>query len=110
MSRHASPREFVSTPSASSVETALWAVAVAALAADTVLTLYGLHLGHTEANPLMRAALTAGPAGLVGAKLGALAVALCCRPLLERSRRALIPATLAAPWLLAAVLNATLVF
>jgi len=53
----------------------LWALVLSAAAGDVVLTLAGLSLCFTEANPVARAFLeTAGDAGLVALKLAALAV------------------------------------
>ncbi|WP_284011216.1 DUF5658 family protein [Haloarcula pelagica] len=56
----------------------LWALVVGFALADTVLTVIGLELGLSEANPVARSALSLlGPAGLVllkGFSLGLLAV------------------------------------
>lgn len=52
----------------------LWGVVVVASAADVVLTLVGLSMCFSEANPVARAALdTAGGFGLLALKLAALA-------------------------------------
>ncbi|WP_324662062.1 DUF5658 family protein [Haloarcula sediminis] len=68
----------------------LWGLVVAAAAGDVVLTLSGLSLCFTEANPVARAFLDAGGgAGLVALKLAALAVLLgvyrAVRPLFRRA-------------------------
>jgi hypothetical protein len=68
----------------------LWGLVVAAAAGDIVLTLAGLSLCFTEANPVARAFLdAAGGAGLVGLKLAALAVLFgvyrTVRPLFRRA-------------------------
>ncbi|MBX0323140.1 DUF5658 family protein [Halomicroarcula sp. F13] len=55
------------------VERLLWGVVIVASAADVVLTLVGVSMCFSEANPVARAALdTAGGAGLMGLKLLAL--------------------------------------
>jgi len=68
----------------------LWGLVVAAAAADVALTLAGLSLCFTEANPVARAFLdAAGSAGLVGLKLAAMAVLFgvyrTVRPLFRRA-------------------------
>lgn len=68
----------------------LWGLVLAAAAGDVALTLRGLSLCFTEANPVARAFLdVAGGAGLVGLKLAALAVLFgvyrTVRPLYRRA-------------------------
>ena len=68
----------------------LWGVVLAAAAGDVLLTLAGLSLCFTEANPVARAFLdVAGGVGLVGLKLAALAVLFgvyrTVRPLFRRA-------------------------
>lgn len=67
----------------------LWGLVVAAAVGDVMLTLTGLSLCFTEANPVARAVLdAAGGAGLVALKLAALTVLLvvyrAVRPLFRR--------------------------
>ncbi|WP_262177591.1 DUF5658 family protein [Haloarcula laminariae] len=68
----------------------LWSLVLAAAAGDVLLTLTGLSLCFTEANPVARAFLdVAGGAGLVALKLAALAVLVgvyrVVRPLFRRA-------------------------
>ena len=68
----------------------LWGIVLAAAAGDIVLTLAGLSLCFTEANPVARAFLdVGGGAGLVALKLAALAVLFgvyrTVRPLFRRA-------------------------
>ncbi len=94
----------------STAERDLWFVAVAAMLVDVTLTVHGLQLGLRELNPIGRSALeTVGIMGLYGLKAGALAVGICCRPLLPTQYRAIIPLALAIPPLVAVVINATLI-
>ncbi len=91
------------------IERALWVAVLVALVADTVSTLAGLRLGYTEGNPVARAALAGGPAGLVALKAVVAGVALSCRPLLDGASRLAAPAALALTWTVAACLNASLI-
>jgi hypothetical protein len=68
----------------------LWGLVVAAAAGDIVLTLFGLSLCFTEANPVARRMLAVGGgAGLVALKLAAVAVLFAVyryvRPLYRRA-------------------------
>ncbi|MDX1746050.1 MAG: hypothetical protein R3324_08950 [Halobacteriales archaeon] len=91
---------------ARSVESVLWAVAVAAMLLDVGLTDYGLAMGLSEVNPLGRAALTAfGSTGLLLAKLPVLALALVGWWVLPDAERWAVPLGLAVPWGLATLLN-----
>ncbi len=88
------------------LERALWVVVVLALVGDVVTTFVGLHLGLVESNPIARGAIEGwGLPGMLVLKAFAVGVALCCRPLLPRAYRPIIPAGLALPWLLAVVIN-----
>jgi len=85
---------------------ALWAVVALALLADTALTAYGLHVGMFEANPIMRSAVAAfGTPGLLLPKAAALFAAVGIRAAVSERLRAVVPATLATPWLVAAGVN-----
>ncbi|MFB6256200.1 MAG: DUF5658 family protein [Haloplanus sp.] len=85
----------------------LWVVAMAALVADSTLTVYGLHLGLTEINPV--AAGLIADVGIVAAlalmKVGAVAVAVVGWFVMPTDYRGLVPAGLALPWVLASVVN-----
>lgn len=95
----------------STLERRLWWLVVAGFLADTVLTIYGVHAGHVEGNPVMRHALASlGIVGIVGLKSGAIAVAVACRPLLSEAHRPLVPAALSLPWIAAALVNVVVVF
>lgn len=84
----------------------LWTVVVVALLTDTLLTAYGLSVGMFEANPVMRASLAAfGPAGLLVPKAVSLSIAVPLWALIAEDQRAVVPATLATPWLVATAVN-----
>ncbi|MCU4717214.1 DUF5658 family protein [Halapricum hydrolyticum] len=90
------------------VEPQLWIVLLVTLFADVVLTHYGLQVGLTEANPLMRTAIeAAGIVALLGVKLLIVVVGVGVRLSLDE-RGAVVPIGLALPWLLAATINAVL--
>jgi hypothetical protein len=91
-------------------ERGLWAVVVVAMALDVLLTAYGLSIGLQEMNPIARRALdVAGAFGLVGLKLTALAVGLCCCWLVPGRYRPVVPLGLALPSLAAVGINAALI-
>ncbi|WP_435066977.1 DUF5658 family protein [Haloplanus sp. C73] len=89
-------------------ETRLWGVVVATCLADIVLTTYGLRLGLAEGNPL--AAALVGRIGAVPAlallKTGAVGVAVTGWAVVPDDYRALIPAGIALPWVVASAANA----
>lgn len=90
------------------IELQLWIVLLVTLFADVVLTHYGLQMGLTEANPLMRTAIeAAGIVALLGVKLLIVVVGVGVRLSLDE-RGAVVPIGLALPWLLAATINAVL--
>ncbi|MEF8843398.1 MAG: DUF5658 family protein [Haloarculaceae archaeon] len=94
-----------------SVESALWALAVAAMLLDVGLTDYGLAMGFSEVNPIGRLALAAlGPVGLLLAKLPVLALALIGWRLLPEAERWAVPLGLTLPWGAAVVLNVSVLF
>ncbi|ELZ22508.1 hypothetical protein C475_18388 [Halosimplex carlsbadense 2-9-1] len=94
--------------SVSDLELLLWVLVCWALVLDIVLTAYGLSIGLVERNPLMRQALeTFGLAALGLAKAGAVAVALVFR-FLWPEYAIVAPLGLAIPWILAVLINATL--
>lgn len=93
-------------PEIDDLELALWGVVAVALVGDLVTTFVGLHLGLSESNPVARGAIEAnGFAGMLLLKAFAVGVALCCRPLLEKPWTPVVPAALAAPWLVAVFVN-----
>jgi len=85
----------------------LWAVALASLAADGALTVYGIRLGLTEVNPV--AADLIASVGTLGAlallKGGALTVAVVGWVVMPEDYRGLVPAGLALPWVSASLMN-----
>lgn len=88
------------------LERLLWVLVGIALVADVVTTFVGLHLGLVESNPAARGAIEGyGVVGMLALKAFAVGVGLACRLLLEREYRPIVPAGLAVPWLVAAVLN-----
>lgn len=92
------------------LEWALWLVVALALAGDVVTTFVGLQLGLAESNPIARAAIDGwGLAGMLALKAFAVGVALCCRPLLPRAYRPVVPVGLAVPWLVAVVINLVMI-
>ena len=100
------PRDVTS----SDLERLLWVVVALALIADIVTTFVGLNLGLSESNPAARSAIEDhGVVGMLALKAVAVTVGLICRPLLEQPYRPIVPAGLAAPWLLAATLNAYMI-
>lgn len=85
----------------------LWAVVVASMVVDLLLTYYGVENGLTESNPVARAGLERfGYAALGALKLSALGVGLACRPLLPREYTAVVPLGLVTPWVVASLINA----
>jgi hypothetical protein len=92
------------------VERSLWAYAVLVLALDVLLTAHGLGRGFVEANPVARVAMaTVGPLPAMLALKGfAVGVALLGRRVLPVAYRSVSPAALAAPWTVAAAVNASL--
>ncbi len=92
-------------------ERELWFVVLFALAADIVLTYFGLQQGLTELNPVARTAIESiGAWTMVPLKAAAVGVALSCRPLLPDEYTGLVPVGLAVPWLVASGINATFIF
>jgi hypothetical protein len=96
--------------SPSLTELGLWVVAGAALVGDVLLTYHGLAAGAWEVNPVARALMAAvGPVPAMAVLKGAaLAVALAGRHLVPPSHRAVVPAALATPWVIAVFANASL--
>ena len=90
----------------SDLEVTLWVVVFLSLVGDVVTTFVGLHLGLAESNPIARSAIEGwGLAGMLVLKAFAVGVGLCCRPLLPRVYRPIVPAGLALPWTIAVVIN-----
>lgn len=93
-----------------SAEKELWFVVVALMLVDVTLTVHGLQIGLIEMNPIAVQALdAAGVLGLYGLKGVALAVGLCCRPLLPNRFNAIVPFALILPSLFAVVVNTVLI-
>ena len=96
----------IPVPEPTALETFMWGVVAVAIAGDFATTQAGLAAGYSESNPVAQKALEGhGLAGFAALKAGAVAVALVCRPLLPDDFRAIIPAALALPWLVATALN-----
>lgn len=90
-------------------ERLLWVLVAVGLVGDLLTTYYGLRLGLTESNPVARTAIRQfGFGAMVGLKLGAVGVGLGCRRLLSGRHVLLVPAGLAFPWLVAAMVNLSL--
>jgi len=90
------------------VEAELWLIALATLTIDVYLTYRGLQAGLTEGNPVMRAAFdTMGFAALGLVKAIVLGVAGFYREL-RPEYGAIIALGLAIPWLVAVLVNASL--
>lgn len=96
----------------SATEYRLWLVALGALLGDLLITYYGIaHAGLSEGNPVAASVLAGhGYAGLAALKVGAVAVAAAGRQVVPPAYRWITPGCLAAPWLLAVVANAVLIF
>lgn len=93
----------------SRIERLLWALVGVGLLADLLTTYYGLQIGLTESNPVVHATIDRfGFSAMVGLKLFAVAVGLCCRRLLTGRFVLFVPAGLAVPWLAAALINLSL--
>jgi hypothetical protein len=89
------------------VESYLWAILVATLFVDVLLTHYGLQVGLSEGNPLMRFAIeTAGIAALAAAKVLIVVVGVGVRRSLDE-QGVVVPLGLALPWFVAASINAS---
>jgi hypothetical protein len=92
-------------------EPTLWAIALAGLLLDVLLTAYGLSLGLTELNPVARDLMAAySPLGaMIFLKSVALVVGGLGWLIVPRTARAVVPACLAVPWWIAVAINATLI-
>ncbi|WP_290817350.1 DUF5658 family protein [Halovivax sp.] len=91
---------------AEGLERALWGLVAFSLVGDIVTTFVGLHIGLAESNPIARTAIEGwGVLGMIALKAGAVAIALACRPLVDRAYRPIIPAALAIPWTAAVLIN-----
>jgi hypothetical protein len=88
----------------------LWVV-VAATLLDSVLTVYGVHIGLSEANPVAANLIESlGPvAALVTLKSGALAVGGLGWVAMPTDYRGVVPLGLATPWVAATLANAVTV-
>lgn len=93
-----------------SLERELWLFVLVLFTVDLGLTLYGFELGFVERNPLARTLLlTYGIPGIVALKLGALALAGGFRYRIPSAYGAIVPLSLAIPWLYAVTVNALLI-
>ena len=111
-----SPHDAADTPFARllsvarSRERELWFVVVAAMLVDVTLTVHGLSIGLTEANPIARAAIdSAGVLGLYGLKAGALAVGGCCRLVVRDRYGFVVPVGLGLPSAAAVLINSAII-
>ncbi|ADJ15667.1 DUF5658 family protein [Halalkalicoccus jeotgali] len=96
--------------SLSRYEPLLWGLVVVSMVADTALTYYGIERGFVEGNPVARVALERfGYVALGALKLLALGVGLAGRTLLPAEYTAIVPLGLAIPWIVASLVNATLI-
>jgi hypothetical protein len=92
------------------VEPALWLIALSTLTIDVYLTYRGLQAGLTEGNPLMAAAVHGAGFAMLGlAKTVALGTAGLLREHVGEYG-AVIPLGLAVPWLVAVVVNVSLLW
>ncbi|WP_243700407.1 DUF5658 family protein [Halorussus pelagicus] len=90
-------------------ERALWLLVGVALVGDLLTTYYGLKIGLTESNPVARTAMERfGFGALVGLKLFAVGIGVCCRWIVPDEHGLLVPAGLAVPWTGAVVVNLAL--
>lgn len=91
-------------------EPELWIALFVVMVLDVVLTMYGLHLGLAEGNPIARVAIDRfGVLGLLWLKAFSIGVALVGWARVERRFRALIPLGISAVWGFAVAVNATLI-
>jgi hypothetical protein len=91
-------------------ERSLWAVVVLSALADVLLTYYGLQIGLTEANPIARGAIEGyGYWTMLALKGGALSVGVACWAALPDRFSPVIPLGLAIPWVVASLINLTLI-
>ena len=93
----------------SAVERELWVVVLVALLADVYLTQLGLQYGLNEGNPLARYLIDAfGIGALAALKVGVVGLGGLLRELVPARQAPTIPLGLAIPWVVAVVINATL--
>jgi hypothetical protein len=91
-------------------EPQLWVLVFATMVADVAVTQYGLQQGYVEANPVARRVLgTLGVLGLWLLKTVVLCVGFLFRIAIPARMRFLIPAAIATPWTVAAVVSAVTV-
>lgn len=92
------------------LERLLWVLVACSLVGDLATTFLGLHLGLSESNPVARGVIDGyGFVGMLVLKGFAVGVALCCRPLLPKFYRPIVPAGLALPWTVAVCINLYLI-
>lgn len=88
------------------VEQMLWVFVIVGLIVDIATTMIGIHIGLNESNPAARSAIADyGLWGLIFLKAFALFVGMVCRPLIDQVYRPIIPAGIAVPWIVAALIN-----
>ncbi len=91
-------------------ERGLWVLVLLAALADVLLTYHGLQIGLTEANPVARGAIEGyGYWTMLALKGGALAVGVACWVALPDRFSPVIPLGLAIPWVVASLINLTLI-
>jgi hypothetical protein len=91
-------------------ERALWTLMLAAAAFDVGITLVGIRIGFTEANPVAAAVLAAwGLPGAVGLKTLAVGVAAAEWVALPPPYRSVVAPSMALPWLAAGGYNALMI-
>ncbi|HKL29926.1 MAG TPA: DUF5658 family protein [Natrialbaceae archaeon] len=91
-------------------EPELWTALFVVMVLDVVLTMYGLHLGLAEGNPIARVAIDQfGVLGLVLLKAFSIGIAVLGWARVERRFRALVPLGVSIVWGFAVAVNATLI-
>lgn len=97
---------FVRRANISRLEKALWALVLVGLIGDVATTYVGLQLGLVESNPVALWLIqTFGVFGMLLLKVSTLAIGVVCRGFLPSKYTAMIPACIAPPWCLAALIN-----
>lgn len=93
-----------------SQERFLWRAAAALLVLDLLTTVYGLHLGFEESNPVAAALMERHGILALGFLKGfAVAVAVGGWVVLTRDRRFIVPVCLAVPWFAGTTSNVLLI-
>jgi len=84
----------------------MWVLVALTAVGDIVTTLYGLHLGYTEGNPLVAWTLAYAPpvVSLVTIKLVAVCICYAAYRMVSRSKW-VIPLSMSIPWAIAVGIN-----